>query len=263
MANFPQSTRPEERFAFAVMGRTLGVVIICNDDGSQPAMVDGHFSLLDGRAGAVEVTTAADQTAMQSEREISKRRLSIPELEWSWHVNIGPGVNLDELDRHLSQLLPECERQGVADPDSLLPTPGLTESYVWLHAHDVHIGASPTTNHPGRIYLVPGTGDGGMVPHDLDGFPAWLREQLDTPRFASDLAKLRTSGRSEQHLFLRIHEMWMPFKFDALVAWSEVLPIEPFDPPEGLTGIWLATRWKNPILWWSRDTGWRRTNEFD
>jgi hypothetical protein len=259
----PRGPRREEQFAFEVMRRTLGIPIVHWDDGSQDAMVDGHFELADGRRGAVEVTTAAVQAAMQAEAEVSKWALQIPGLRWAWHINVGTDVRRAEFEQHLRLLLPRCEQQGVLNVDAVNPLPDLLDSLRWYFDHDIEAGASATTSYPGRIYIVPGTGSGGGIPDNLDGFSAWLGEQLATERFASDLAKLNNSGRAERHLWLCIHETWLSFGYDMHVAWEATLPTEPFIPPTGLTGVWLATSLKNPILYWTADRGWARTDAFD
>jgi hypothetical protein len=247
-------------FAFEMMSRTLGVTFTQFDDGSRDAMVDGHFTLAAGRTGAVEVTTAVDSAAMQSIAEIGKWKLTMPG-QWAWHVWVGPTIRRAELGRHLTVLLPECERQRVLDPISLRPMSHLTDAYTWFHRNDIHVGAVPDTSHPGKVYFVAGTGGGGAVPDTLDGFPAWLADQMVT--FDSKLTKLAKSGRPEQHLFLLTHDTWLPFVWDYHVCWELTVPTEPFDPPAGLSGVWLGNRFKRPSLYWTADAGWARTAEPD
>jgi hypothetical protein len=255
------TTRPEEQFAFTLMSNTLGVDIFEHDDNSAPRMVDGHFALPDGRLGAVEVTTAADSDDMKNEAMMARLDgLVFEGLNWSWHVWVGKATPIPEIMHHLPLLFAECERQGVIRMEVLSPVPDLTESYTWFFNRDISVSGAPDTKFPGRIYMVAGSGGGGAVPDNLDGFAVWLEEALAVERFKSDLDKLDEAGREEKHLFLRVHEQWMPFKFDYLIAWSDVLPTEPFDPPGRLTGLWLATRWKNPVLYWTRDAGWARTD---
>jgi hypothetical protein len=167
------------------------------------------------------------------------------------------------MTHHLKLLFAECERQGVVHMEALSPVIELTESYTWFFSNDIEVSGAPDSTFHGRIYFVAGTGSGGAVPDNLDGFSAWLEEQLADPRFKSDLDKLNEDDRPERHLFLRIHEQWIPFKYDYYVAWGETVPTEPFNPPEGIAGVWLATRWKNPILYWTNDGGWARTDAYD
>lgn len=168
-------TRPEEQFASEIMRRTLGINVTDHDDNSQPAMVDGHFTL-NGSPGAVEVTTAVDQEWMQAEAIIGETELEIAGLQWSWHVMVGTGIRLADLRHHIEVLLPACEQQRLVRPDYLHPHPDLTDSYTWYFTHDIDAAAVPESRHPGKIYLVPAIGGGGAVPDNLDGFPAWLAE---------------------------------------------------------------------------------------
>lgn len=256
--------RPEEQFAFEVMRRTLGVDVVEHDDNSTPRMTDGHFTLPDGRLGCVEVTTAADQADMKAEAQLASLDDTVWEgLNWSWHVWVGRAVRISDMTHHLKLLVAECERQGVVHMEALSPVIELTESYTWFFSNDIEVNGAPDSTFHGRIYFVAGTGSGGAVPDNLDGFSAWLEEQLADPRFKSDLDKLNEDDRPERHLFLRIHEQWIPFKYDYYVAWGETVPTEPFNPPGGIAGVWLATRWKNPILYWTNDGGWARTDAYD
>jgi len=78
-----------------------------------------------------------------------------------------------------------------------------------------------------------------------------------------NIDKLRATGREELHLFLRIHDTAMPFSLYDPLAWGDYVPADPLDAPDGLTGLWLAPAWKNPILWWSTQRGWTRSDFLD
>ena len=200
VANAGNPPRNEERFAYAVINRILGVEVQHHDTGAKPAMVDGHFSLADGRTGAVEVTTVSAGKALEIEAVVPKWKLDIPGLQWAWHINVGSGVRRAAACRHLELLIPRCEQQGVRHIENMIPLPDLLDSYTWCIDSDIEAFGTPETSFPGRIYMAPGTSSGGAVPDGLDGFPAWLIAQLATDRFAGDLAKLKQSGRQEQHL---------------------------------------------------------------
>lgn len=92
-----------------------------------------------------------------------------------------------------------------------------------------------------------------------NGLAARLRE----PDLAENVDKLRTTGREDLHLFLRIHDTAMPFSLYHPLAWGDHVPSEPLKAPDGLTGLWLAPAWKNPILWWGAHSGWSRTDCLD
>ncbi len=77
----------------------------------------------------------------------------------------------------------------------------------------------------------------------------------------ADCNELRSTDRAELHLFLRIHDTAMPLYHP--LAWGAYVPTAAPDAPDGLTGLRLAPAWRNPILWWGSQTGWRREQCFD
>lgn len=103
-------------------------------------------------------------------------------------------------------------------------------------------------------------GSGGAVSEHLDELPGWLEERLGQPDLAGNVEELKATGRPELHLFLRIHDTAMPFSLYYPLAWGDSVPTEPLDAPDGLTGLWLAPAWRNPILWWGLSTGWARAD---
>jgi len=249
--------RREERFAFDVVRRALGTDVAQHDDGSAHEWSTDTSCCPVGGPGAVEVTTVGDPAAMQLE-SIYRTQFVVDGITWSWTVNLGSLIRINELRQHLPNLVRLCEELGVRDPDYLEP---IEPCVAWYQASDdIEALGGPETSKPGSIYLIPGMARGGMVPEHLDGLPAWLEVELRTRRFASDLAKLAASGRTERHLFLRVHDTWLPWELDYLLSGGSVVPNTSFDPPTELTALWLATRWQNPILWWSRAGGWQRVD---
>ena len=55
----------------------------------------------------------------------------------------------------------------------------------------------------------------------------------------------------------------MPFSLYYPLAWGAHVPTAPLNAPDGLTGLWLAPAWKNPILRWSAEAGWHREDCLD
>lgn len=74
---------------------------------------------------------------------------------------------------------------------------------------------------------------------------------------------MNATGRSELHLFLRIHDTAMPFSLYYPLAWGDYVPNRGLEAPPGLTGLWLAPAWRNPMLWWSAKDGWDRVDCLD
>lgn len=253
--------RPEERFAEEVLRRVLGIVVTQRDDGSAPRMVDALFDLPDRRSGALEVTTIGEPGALEREAIAAKRDWQVPGARWAWMIHVRY-ASLDELERHLATVILTCEHQGVTDPRRLPREHRRSAAFAWFEASDVAIHGFPDTNRPGAIDVLPG-GSGGAVFEHLDGLPNWVSERLRESDLARKIDKLRTTGRDERHLFLRIHETAMPFSLYYPLAWGTYVPGSALDAPEGLTGLWLAPAWKNPILWWGVRTGWRREDCLD
>jgi hypothetical protein len=250
-------TRPEERFAEKVLVRVLGIVVTQRDNNTQPRMVDALFDLPDGRRGAMEVTTIGDEGALETEGLARKMRWTLKGATWAWIVHVGPGVSFKELKRHLPVIALTCERHGVREPE-LIPWADTDHlAFRWLYSVDVSVRGYPNSRRSGVVEVLP-KGGGGLISEHLDDLPTWLEARLAQPDLLENLAKLAATGREEQHLFLLVHDTALPFALYHPLAWSDLLPKDSLRAPVGLTGLWLAPQWKNPILWWASAAGWSR-----
>lgn len=258
----PTRRRSEERFAEEVLRRVLNIEVIQRDDGSSPRMADALFRLPDGRDGALEVTTLGEREALEREAIAAKTDWYVEGSTWAWMVHVGRGVVMRDLERHLPTLIRTCESRGADDPRRVPYEYRQPEAFEWLDESDVSIHGFSKTNRPGVIDVLP-DGGGGAVHEDLDALPLWLAERLRRPDLDENVQKLRATGRDDLHLFLRVHDTAMPFSLYHPLAWSDCAPSEPLDAPAGLTGLWLAPAWKNPILWWSLAGGWARADCLD
>ncbi len=261
----PTKLRSEERFAVEVVRRTLRMTVTSVDDNSLPGQVDATFRLPDGTPGALEVTTLGDRAVMEAERLAHEADWRGSGLKWSWWVAVSGAIRVDALKRHLPALLRHCEALHLRSPELLTPPhPHLlgpvAEAYRWWEQHEeVEAHGFPETHNLGRVDVVP-AGDGGAVDDHLSGLSGWLNEQWATSLLSRKVAKLAAIGLPEQHLFLRIHETALPWPLLDGVSFSNVIPPPGLEPPATLTGLWLAARWRNPILWWSKTHGWQRTD---
>lgn len=255
-------SRPEEQFAEEVLRRVLKIEVAQRDDGSAPRMADALLRLPDGRDGALEVTTIGERQSLEREAIAANTNWHVDGSKWTWMVHVGRGVVMRDFERHLATLVLACERHGVMDPRLVLYEYRQLEAFQWFAASDLSMHAFPETNRPGAIEVLP-DGGGGAVYEHLDELPQWLAERLREPDLAENIDKLRATGSEELHLFLRIHDTAMPFSLYYPLAWGEYVPSVALDAPDGLTGVWLAPAWKNPILWWSARTGWRREDCFE
>lgn len=254
--------RSEERFAEEVLRRVLDIEVVQRDDGSSPRMADVLFRLPDGRDGALEVTTIGEREALEREAIAARTDWRVEGSTWAWMVHVGRDVVMRDLGRHLPTLIRTCESHGASDPRRLPGEHRQTDAFDWLDESAVSMHGFSETNRPGAIDVLPEGGGGAVLDH-LDELPLWLATRLGEPDLDENMQKLRATGRDELHLFLRIHDTAMPFALYDPLAWSDCAPREPLDAPTGLTGVWLAPAWRNPILWWSLSGGWARADCLD
>lgn len=253
--------RGEEAFACQVLRQVLGVTFTKFDDNTEPRQVDALFTLPDGVHGALEVTTIGDEAAIALESLAHRRDWTVPGARWAWIINVGPPVSLDQLRVRIDELVLTCERLGATDPGQIFTVERRSPAFRWLDENDVSMFGSPNTTRPGAIDVLP-NGAGGAVFEHLDELPTWIEAMLARPEIERKLDKLRATGRPELHLFVRIHDPGMPFSLHYPLAFRDAVPTTPLAPPAGLTGLWLGTRWKHPMLRWSADIGWRREDIF-
>lgn len=249
--------RPEERFAEALLRRVLKIEVTQRDDNSAAGMVDALFRLPDGREGALEVTTIGDAAALERESLAASSDWTVAGARGAWTVLVGDGVDLRVLRRHLRSIVLTSESSGDFDPRRVPFDERQNEAFQWLQRANVSMVGVAATSRPGAIDVLP-DGNGGAAFEHLDELPMWLTLRLREADLDRKIEKLRTTGRPELHLFLRIHDPAMPFSLYYPLAWGDSVPTTPLQPPEGLTAMWLVPAWKNPILWWSSHRGWRR-----
>ena len=254
--------RPEERCAEEVLRRVLGIEITQRDDGSSHRMVDALFHLPDGRDGALEVTTIGEREALEREALAARNDWRVDGSSWAWIIHVGRGVIMRDLERHLSALVLACEQAGAADPRRIPFSQRQNHAFEWFDESDISMHGFRETSSPGAIDVLPDGGGGAVFEH-LDELPSWLTQRLAQADLVENVDKLRSSGRAELHLFLRVHETAMPFSLYYPLASGDCVPGARLAPPDGLTGLWLAPAWSNPILWWSAGAGWRRENCLD
>jgi hypothetical protein len=253
--------RPEERFAEEVLRRVLGATVTQHDDGSSPRMVDGLFVLPDGTLGAVEVTTIGEPAALERESLATRGTWSVPGSRWSWAVYVGAD-SMKDLRRHLATIVLDCERRGIANParvDHAHPN----EAWEWFKMSGVRMHGFETRSGSPFISVIPEAAGGAVWEPSLAAFPVWLAARLREADLTAKIDKLRATGRYDLHLFLRVHETAMPPALYHPLAIGDSLPPAPLNPPQGLSGVWLAPRWKNPMLRWSLGGGWAREDCLD
>lgn len=222
-------------------------------------MPDALFDLPDGRAGALEVTTIGERETLEREAIAGKSDWGVPGARWAWLVYFGAGVSMRALKQNLATLVTSCEAHSATDPRLVPYAHRQDAAFEWFDqsASAVSMHGFPDTKRPGAIDVLPGGGGGAVFEH-LDDLPDWLARRLRQPDLIENIEKLRATGRKLLHLFLRVHDTAMPFSLYYPLAANDYVPSSVLDAPEGLTGLWLAPAWKNPILRWDATMGWRR-----
>lgn len=250
-----QFTMPdEELYVFEILKSAIGASFTSFDDNSEPAMVDGLFVLPCGTKGAVEVTRCGAAPAFALAQKIVELNSLKIDSPWSWLITVGNSSPraltkfaevlpiIDQFCRATEVTDPVCQVEWIND---LLDQLGITGMRS--------VRNSPS---PGSIAFI--TADGGFC-GPIEGMTDWLEEIFRTPLIQQKVSKLRRTERDEQHLALCVHQSCsMPFHLrDHLMVGDDVPSRSPF-VAANITGVWLLSQWKAPILWWSSKSGWQR-----
>jgi hypothetical protein len=244
------------------MAQVLGCAVEVHDDNSRPSMFDFAFELADGRLGAAEMTTITDPIAREWQA-LRNRQHTIPNTSLAFRVvRNGAQVRANDVLRHLPRLAELAETCDESDINRLAQQLQFSGDLAieWLNGCGARITGLRNHAHPGAVYF-DGDGGGSFVPDNMDGLIDWLNEELASERFDSEFAKLTASGRTEQHLVLRIdmpsrmpNEHWF-----ALTETSAALPsTAPAPPGRIMTGLWLIPDYGKFIVSWMNVQGWRK-----
>jgi hypothetical protein len=229
-------------------------------------MYDLKIIYPDGSIGAVEITAAHDDKRIELWREVRKRATlrQEPSLAGGWLVRILPSAQARELDKRLSNLLHELERDGRKAIRGAKTSTDRQETLAG--ALGIIEALQSSTDRPGSIYVMPPEGSreqmGGYSPTTGDPLAAWIGEWLVVPSRADNVQKLTRSDAREKHIFMLVPGFSpVPFAVMDLLATSGApLPtVAPVLPPE-ITHVWAMSMW---IQWgdgfrWSPDRGWSR-----
>ena len=171
-------------------------------------------------------------------------------------------MSVRTFEEYLPPIVLACEAAGVTEAVYLHRTTTINPAILWCLENDVRLhGFETASTAPGTVWVIPNGGGGGAVDDELTGLVTWLHEEFDREPFRRSVAKLEATGRTERHLFVRLHDSGLPPELVVSMTFERI-PVEPLDPPGGLTGLWLASQRKLPILWWDTRLGWRR-DEYD
>jgi hypothetical protein len=242
-----------ERFAYEVVRRVLGAEVEHVDDNRTAGQFDALIHYRDGNRAALEVTTIADQRALQMRSFETELRVDDSPNAWTFRY---PGfVNMREARRHIPVLVRWCDTTLSSGafmlPDSARETPDMQ----WLMRSEARLDRS-SLRPPGRVLLLP-SAMGGFTDPYLSTLESWLLEQQTEPWLSENQSKLARSGLPEQHLFALVHSSGIPFAlFDGLLAPDTDIAAEEPDFLAPITDLWLLPEYGSIVTRWSKTSGW-------
>jgi hypothetical protein len=248
-----------------VVARLMGEVVVLQDNGSLPGMVDMRIEYLNGRLGFVEVFSDTDEAdaAMRAGLYGQDRTLprdhAAPGLGRVWFVTVSSQTRLRSLMDELVPALADCERAGrifgsVTVLEARMFPDGDPAAALWpLGVVDVSSRAA-AVGEGGLVKLYP-PGIRGSLDPGWDPLLEWVAERLASERVAGHVAKLRSAGGDERHFVLGVTESTPGDVYFALTDGPGV----PGEPPQlgpGITHLWVMDTWLQRCLTWFPGRGW-------
>jgi hypothetical protein len=235
--------RPEERFAFAVVGSVLPGTIEPYDRCRRQRAVDAILHYPDGRTAALEVSSIGpdDEAAIINYLGNRGHCKSIAGLNRRWLVQIPRDFHPADM-RKIDMVLPWCEARGAEHLSEL--SGERPEVDDLLHQG---VRANAVTNAAGRMdpagsrvyFLLPTMG--GFSDRGLASLPDELAGTLRTPKIQSRIKKLAESELEERHLLLIVRPSAFSWSVYEGLAFGGPLPTEAPLLPDGLSQVWLLT----------------------
>jgi hypothetical protein len=235
--------RPEERFAFAVVGSVLPVTIEPYDRCGRQRAVDAILHHTNGRTAALEVSSIGpdDEAAIINYLGNRGHCKSIAGLNRRWLAQIPRDFHPADM-RKIDMVLPWCEARGAEHLDELAgERPEVDDLLRQGVRADVVTNAAGRMDPAGsRVYFVlPAMG--GFSGRGLALLPNELAETLRTPKVQSRIRKLAASGSEERHLLLIVRPSAFRWPVYEGLALGGPLPTEAPLLPDGLSQVWLLT----------------------
>jgi hypothetical protein len=256
-----RNLRGEELWAAKMIETSIGAPVRQHDDGSRPGMHDLDILLSDERTGAVEVTAAGDQDAIEQWNVMyGSGRWIVESIQGGWMVEVRIRSSWKRLKEKLPALLAQLETAGIR---SLRGEKGSSSPFSRvagaLGIENAHQGA---TAFPGSVYMtlaMPLDRAGGIVPDTGDALAIWVSAFLREPKQADVIRKLAVSKGEERHAFVFLPGFnTAPFVVnDLLWRRDATMPATAPDLPEPLTHVWAVSTWTcgmgfrwDPIFGW-------------
>lgn len=253
------SIRHEEMWASACVEAALpGVAVLQYDDGSRPRMYDADLVRDGVPFAAMEITSAADQQAIEFWKLVNgaDTTWTEPNLEGGWMVTATPTARARSLQRELPDLLRTLENtaeEGVC-----------RAAFERLRALGVLSVNQGATDFVGSIYVtveMQSEASGGVVPSTGDGLVRWLDRWIREPAQEHNLTKLAAAERPQRHLFVLLPGFTSaPFEASyVLMRPAGPLPKAPPALPGDVTDVWLMSTWTTGDVFHFGNHRWSRS----
>ena len=235
--------RPEERFAFAVVGSVLPVTVEPFDRCGRQRAVDAILHHPDGRTAALEVSSIGPDGEAAIVNYLGNRGhcKSLAGLNRRWLVQIPRDFHPADM-RKIDMVLPWCEARGAEHLSELAGERPEVDDL--LHQG---VRANAVSNTAGRVdpagsrvyFALPAMG--GFSSRGLASLPDELAETMRTPKIQSKISKLAASGLEERHLLLIVRPSAFSWPVFEGLAFDGPFPTGAPLLPDDLSQVWLLT----------------------
>lgn len=269
----------KEEIVRATVERALGVRVRQHDDGSQPGMYDLDICYSDRTWGALEVTSDADERALDTLGTLSKRERDLWEptqLRMSWGLHTQSHVSVKSLEADLEPSLVLFEANGMRMVDDYVieeqavarhlaggkPNDDIVGAWSKLRAAGVIRAFAADAQRP-VISVHPEMG-GGSWDRNADVVSNWIEEFCAAPERADNIEKLSRVRDREAHLAVFVHlsnDLWSVWSAIEDRRNTGVLPMRTPLLPAPITTIWLFSTPagdNSTALTWKIHDGWSR-----
>jgi hypothetical protein len=252
---------PEEQWAARQVARAAGATWQPHDFGGRQRAVDVTLTYPDGRTGALEVTSYAEEGTQERDVILAGQQYQWPNPgAGDWSITLRPSARIAELKSRYARIIALCEQAGVNNPQHLPWTMrDIDADLRWLINHpDVTMRRMQALPHSARLarVWVHAASTWAFPDEQLVGLQAAIEELLEVDVIARHVEKLLAHDADEHHLFVIIGLGGLPAaQYFPLTADVQVLPPTVPSLPAGLSHLWLKTEY-GPSLLCCTPAGW-------
>jgi hypothetical protein len=235
--------RPEERFAFAVVGSVLPGTVEPYDRCGRQRAVDAILHHPDGRKAAIEVSSIGppDEAAIINYLGTRGHCKTVAGVNRRWLVQVPRSFHPADI-RKIEMVLSWCEARGAEHLGELAGEGPEVDDLLrqGVRADAITSTASRMEPAESRVYfMLPPMG--GFSGRGLVSLPGELAAALRTPQIQKRISKLVASGLEERHLVLIVRPSAFSWPVYEALAFGGPLPTEAPLLLDGLSQVWLLT----------------------